>query len=237
MARLDEAPTKLRPTARAAKADAPRPLRADAQRNRDRLIEVATTAFTESGVDVALEDIARQAEVGIGTLYRHFPTRDALIATVYRSALDRLCDGVDARLQSDPPDEVLADWMQRMIDHVATKKGLAVALKSASGSSDTSALFAYAHQRLRETVAAMLAAGAAAGVTRNDIEPTDLLRAISGICMVSDQPGWREQAGRLAGLLMDGLRYSAKPSGKPAAKPAAKPAGKPAAKSAAEPAT
>jgi AcrR family transcriptional regulator len=200
-----------------------KPLRADARRNRDALVTTATQAFATRGVETSLEDIAAEAGVGIGTLYRHFPTRDALIATVYRSALDRLCDGVNARLRTDPPDEVLADWMQRMIDHVATKKGLAVALKSASGSGDNSELFAYAHQRLRETVAAMLEAGAAAGVTRNDIDPADLLRVISGICMVSDQPGWREQAGRLAALVMDGLRYTAKPAAEPAARTATVP--------------
>ena len=188
--------------------EALRPLRADARRNRDALIAAATQAFTTRGVDSSLEEIAAQAGVGIGTLYRHFATRDALIEAVYRSALDRLCDGVRERLDQGRPDEVLADWMQRMVDHVATKKGMAQALKAAS-TADTSELFAYAHQRLRDTLQLMLDAGAEAGTVRADIAPADLLRAISGICLVTDQPDWRAQAGRLVDLLMDGLRYSA----------------------------
>ena len=181
-----------------------RPMRSDARRNRDALVVAATTAFTTNGADSSLEDIATAAGVGIGTLYRHFPTREALIEAVYRNEIERLCDGVDARLEEKPADQVLADWMARLVDHVATKKGMAVALRSASGTS--SELFAYAHTKLYETLDRMLAAGVAAGTVRSDVDAKDLLKAVSGMCQTTDQ---REQALRLVALLMDGLRYSA----------------------------
>jgi AcrR family transcriptional regulator len=103
--------------------------RCDAARNRDRLLEAASDAFAERGVDASLEDIAKRAGVGIGTLYRHFPTRDALVEGVYRHNVELLCAGADELRATEAPDEALAQWMQRFVAYVASKKGLATYLK------------------------------------------------------------------------------------------------------------
>src|SRR3954470_799355 len=104
--------------------------RADACRNRDRLLEVASEVFSECGTDASLEKIAKTACVGIGTLYRHYPTRDALIEAVYRHNVDLLCCGAEELAETLPPDEALAEWMQRFVAYVASKKGLAHYLKA-----------------------------------------------------------------------------------------------------------
>lgn len=203
------AATPTAPTsAPTAGCDAARPLRADAQRNRDALLLAAVAAFAEHGVDSSLEDIAQSACVGIGTLYRNFPTREALIEAVYRNEVERLCDGI-ADLQVElSPDEALATWMQRFVAHVARKRGMAVALKRAAGDGP-SELFAYAHERIRVAMTTLIDAGVAAGTVRSDVDPMDLMRAVSGICLTLDQPGWVDQARRLVTLLMDGMRYGA----------------------------
>ena len=105
--------------------DSPRPLRADAQRNRDRLLQAAVRAFSEQGADVTLDAIAKAAGVGIGTLYRHFPTREALVEAAYRNELARLCDSAPALAAGAPADEALRTWMDRFVDYVATKRGMA----------------------------------------------------------------------------------------------------------------
>ena len=184
-----------------------RPLRADAQRNREKLLTTAVAAFAERGVDASLEDIARQAGVGIGTLYRHFPTRDALMEAVYRHQVELLCDAADDLVATRDADQALEAWMERFVDHVATKRGMAMALKSVIGKD--SELFAYCHGRIRSSVEMVLANAVEAGAIRSDVEAADLLKALSGICLVSDQPGWQDQARRLVSLLHDGLRYRA----------------------------
>jgi AcrR family transcriptional regulator len=181
--------------------------RADACRNRDRLLEVASDAFATHGVDASLEKIAKAAEVGIGTLYRHYPTRDALIEAVYRHNVDLLCDGADELAETLPPDEALAQWMQRFVAYVGTKKGLATYLKSVvSADSD---LFVSTHARVQATIGALVDAAAAAGSIRPGVEGMDLLRALSGVCLMADAPGGPEQGAKVASLLMDGLRYGA----------------------------
>jgi len=181
--------------------------RADACRNRERLLEVASKAFAARGVEASLEWIAKEAGVGIGTLYRHYPTRDALIEAVYRHYVDLLCDGTEELRASLPPDQALAEWMQRFVAFVAAKKGLATYLKSVvSADSD---LFHSAHARVQETLGGLLAAAAEVGTIGEHVDATDLLRALSGICIMSDQPGGLEQSARVATLLMDGLRYGA----------------------------
>jgi AcrR family transcriptional regulator len=181
--------------------------RADACRNRDRLLEVASEAFSAHGVDASLESIAKEAGVGIGTLYRHFPTRDALVEAVYRHNVDLLCDGATELRESLPPDQALAEWMQRFVAYVATKKGLATYLKSVvSAESD---LFQTTQGRVRETVGSLVGAAAEAGTIRDRIDGMDLLRALSGVCMMTDSPGGPEQGARVASLLMDGLRFGA----------------------------
>jgi AcrR family transcriptional regulator len=181
-----------------------RPQRADARRNRERLLEAASVAFGERGTDASLEEIARSAGVGIGTLYRHFPTRDALMAEVFRRNVDELCDGAEQLLAELPPDEALCEWMQRFVRYVAVKKGLATHLKSVI--SADSELFTYSHGRVTGTFESLLKAATDAGTIRSDVAADDLLHALSGICMVSE--GDTQQQGcRMSRLLVDGLRY------------------------------
>jgi AcrR family transcriptional regulator len=191
-----------------------RPMRADAQRNRQALLLAAAAAFGENGVESSLEDIAQRAHVGIGTLYRNFPTRETLIEAVYRNEVELLCDGVVDLQAGLPADEALAEWMQRFVAHVARKRGMAAALKSAAAASEKSVdgkpeIFVYAHERMRVAMSALLDAGVAAGTVRGDVDPMDLIRAMSGICLAIDQPGWLDQARRLVTLLVDGMRYGA----------------------------
>jgi AcrR family transcriptional regulator len=190
-----------------------RPLRADARRNRDALLAAAAAQFAERGVDASLEDIARRAGVGIGTLYRHFPSREALIADVYRREVDLLCGGVDQLLATRPADEALAEWMRRFVGYVATKRGLAVALKSMVN--DNSDLFAQSRANINESMARLVNAAVDAGLVRADADPEDVLRGMSGFCLFSDQAGWQEQAQRLVALLVDGLRFRAANSPNP----------------------
>jgi AcrR family transcriptional regulator len=181
--------------------------RADACRNHDRLLEVASEAFATWGVEASLEKIAKSAGVGIGTLYRHFPTRDALVEAVYRHNVDLLCAGADELRASLPPDQALAEWMQRFVSYVPSKKGLATYLKSAvSADSD---LFQSTHAKVQQTIGMLVDAAADAGMIRARIDGMDLLRALGGVCMMADLPGGPEQAAKVATLLMDGLRYGA----------------------------
>jgi AcrR family transcriptional regulator len=191
-----------------------RPLRADARRNRDQLLVTTAAVFAEKGVDAPLDEIARRANVGIGTLYRHFPTREALIEAVYRRELDLLCDGVDTLMAQSPPDVALSNWMRRFVEYVAKKRGMAMALKAVLGAD--SELFAYSHQRIRTALNTLVDSAVAAQTIRADVDSEDLLRAMSGICMATDA-GWSDRASRLVDLLMDGLRYgAAEPSVSPA---------------------
>jgi AcrR family transcriptional regulator len=182
-----------------------RPQRADARRNRELLLEAASAAFAERGTDASLEEIARSAGVGIGTLYRHFPTRDALMAEVFRRNVDELCDGAEGLLAELPPDEALCEWMQRFVRYVAVKKGLATHLKSVI--SADSELFTYSHGRVTSTFEGLLKAATDAGSIRADVTADDLLHALSGICMVVSGEDTQQQGCRMSQLLMDGLRY------------------------------
>ena len=182
-----------------------RPLRADAQRNRDRLLEVAVRAFSEDGPDVTLDSIAKRAGVGIGTLYRHFPTREALIEATYRNELARLCDGVPQLLDTMPADAAARVWMDRFVDYMTTKRGMADALRVVIASGGTP--YAHSLERLLGAIATLLEAGAAAGTVRPDVEPHDVLTGLNGVSLAAGAPEQRDQARRLLNLLMDGLRY------------------------------
>jgi AcrR family transcriptional regulator len=184
-----------------------RALRVDARRNYDRLIAEAAEAFFERGIEVPLEEIARRAGVGIGTLYRHFPTRDALIEAVYRREVELLCESADELLRDCPPSDALELWLQRFVEYVAAKRGMAEALKSVVG--HDSELFAESHRRITDAIDRLVAAGVGSGAIRDDVEPLDLLRAVSGICLATDRADWRDRAARLVALLMDGMRYRA----------------------------
>jgi AcrR family transcriptional regulator len=182
-----------------------RTLRADARRNRDRLLSVAVRAFSQDGPDVTLDAIAKDAGVGIGTLYRHFPTREALIEAAYRSELARLCDAVPDLLRDMPPDEATRAWMDRYIEYMTTKRGMADALRAVIASGGTP--YAQSRERLITAITSLLQAGAASGRLRADIEPADVLASLSGISLAAGEPAQRAQARRLLDLLMDGLRY------------------------------
>ena len=182
-----------------------RPLRADAQRNRERLLAVAVRAFSEEGPDVTLESVARDAGVGIGTLYRHFPTREALVEAAYRNELGRLCDAAADLLRAAPPDEATRTWMDRFIAYMTTKRGMADALRAVIASGGDP--FTETRGRLLGAITALLGAGAAAGIMRGDVEPGDVLASLSGVSLAAGEPAQRDQARRMLDLLMDGLRY------------------------------
>ena len=188
----------------------PRAPRADAVRNRERLLEVASDAFAREGVDASLEKIAKAAGVGVGTLYRHFPTRDALVEAVFRRNVEAVVTDADELLASKPPGEALAEWMQRFVAYVAAKRGLATHLKSVVAAD--SDLFTHSHAQLSSAIDRLVTAAAGSGDIRSDADPADVLRALSGVCLMSDGPGWQEQACRISQLLMDGLRYGAGPN-------------------------
>ncbi|MDI5972462.1 TetR/AcrR family transcriptional regulator [Streptomyces sp. SL13] len=185
--------------------EAPRPLRADARRKREAVVGAAREVFAERGVDIALEEVARRAGVGIATLYRHFPTREALIAGVYLREVDLLCDGVADLLADQPPDRALVTWMRRFIGYVGGKRGMAVAMKSIVMTSD-SALFRPSHDRVHAAMDRLIDAGETAGVFRTGAQAQDLVLAMTGFCLVTDRPGWQDRADRLVQLLVDGLR-------------------------------
>jgi AcrR family transcriptional regulator len=189
-----------------------RPLRADARRNRDRLLAAATAAFAEGGEEVALEAVAARAGVGIGTLYRHFPNRDALVVAAYRHEVDALCAAAADLLEARPADQALRAWAERFADYVATKRAMGVALRSAAASD--SPLFAETRALILAAVRRLLDAGAAAGTLRADVDPTDVMRVVNGIWYLPDGPEWRENVGRMLDLVIDGLRYGA-PAGAP----------------------
>jgi AcrR family transcriptional regulator len=182
-------------------------LRADAQRNRDALLEASAAAFTEHGTNASLEDIAKRAGVGIGTLYRHFPTRMALVEATYQRGVESLCDRVDELLAENRPSVAMELWMAAFVGYVATKRGLAETLKQAH---DRNAeLFSYVRERLSGAIGQLAAAAVEAGEIREDVNASDLLRGLGGVCMASDATDWQAQALRLVGLMMDGLRYGA----------------------------
>jgi AcrR family transcriptional regulator len=175
--------------------------RADAVRNRERVLEAAKAVFSQGGAEAGLETVARQAGVGIGTLYRHFPTREALYEAVYRREVEQLAD-LAGQLSADLPG--LRRWTQALVDFVATKKGMATALALAAHKPPE--LMAYTSGRLHEAIGMLLHPAAEAGEVRRDIGPEDLLRAVVGLCYLQDGPAWQAQVMRLLDVFMDGLR-------------------------------
>ncbi len=178
--------------------------RSDAVRNRARLVEAALAEFSGAGGPVALEAVARRAGVGIGTLYRHFPTREALVEAVYGTELDRLCDEAATLLAAHEPDAALRAWMGRYADFVATKRGMAGALRSALASGTITSTTT--RERLSTALAPLLDAGARAGALRADVPPADVTAALAGIVLAGGSPDEPGQVDRLLDLLVDGLR-------------------------------
>ena len=178
--------------------------RADSLRNRDRLLVAARDVFSAGGPDASLESVARVAGVGIGTLYRHFPTREALFQAVYRREVDQLVDLAVKLAAEGPPMEALRRWLHAQIGVVATKKGMLAALNPAAGSA--SELYANSAQRLGRSVSALMEAAVAAGAIRDDIAPEDVMRALIGMCYTREQPGWQDKVIQLMDVFLDGLR-------------------------------
>jgi AcrR family transcriptional regulator len=179
-----------------------RATRADVARNRERLLSAAKAVFNAGGAQASLETVARRAGVGIGTLYRHFPTREALFEAVYRREVDELAAMAERMRSEVSPDEALRRWVRANVEFIATKKGMASALALAAHNKDLSA---YSFDRLTRALAELLTRARSAGALRTEIGPQELLRALIGFCVVNDQPDWRVTAMRLIDVFMDGL--------------------------------
>lgn len=179
-------------------------LRADAARNRELLLKAATAVFSSGGADASLEAVARRAGVGIGTLYRHFPTREALFEAVYRHEVQQLSELADQLKDEAAPVEALRRWLRSGVEFVATKKGMAAALALAvTGSKE---LHARSFEQLTKAAGVLLDRAIAAGDIRSDIQSENLVRALVGMCYMHDQPGWQTSVLRLMDILVDGLR-------------------------------
>jgi AcrR family transcriptional regulator len=177
--------------------------RADARRNREKLLTAAGELFASVGTEVSLDAVAKRAGVGIGTLYRHFPTREALVEAAYRAEVAHLCDAANAFRAANPPDVALKRWMERFIEYAAAKKGMRGALNQVvAGGSD---VYAETRVQILDALAGLLAAGVEAGVLRSDVSADDVWRAMGPVWMTDDP----EQIRTLLRLLMDGLRHTA----------------------------
>jgi AcrR family transcriptional regulator len=182
-------------------------MRADAQRNLDALLQSALAVFAISGVDAPVRQIAEKAGVGVGTVYRHFPQRSDLIVAVFRREVDGCADAAAVLASKHKPGEALARWMQRYVDFISAKRGLAAALHSGDPAYDN--LPAYFQKRLRPALQSLLEEAVAAGDARPGIEPGDLLTAVARLSSPAGD-GDPALARRLVALLLDGLRYGAR---------------------------
>jgi AcrR family transcriptional regulator len=185
--------------------------RVDAVRNRERVLEAAKAVFSAGGPDASLEAVARRAGVGIGTLYRHFPTRESLFEAVYRREVQQLGELAEQLKGEAAPVDALRRWLRSNVEFVATKKGMSAALALAvQGSSELSA---YSFDRLTKAVGALLDRAVAAGEIRSDIGPEDVLRTLVGMCYMHDQPGWQKSVLRMVDVFVDGLRVQGRVDG------------------------
>lgn len=185
---------------------APRKPRADALRNRSQLLAAAKTAFA-GNAETSLEEIARSADVGIGTLYRHFPTRDDLIAAVYHNETDQLAGAATTLSATRPPVDALREWMLVFIDYIAAKQGMYPALNSLAAG--TSELYAESGVKLRRSIEMLTARAVESGDIRLDIDPLDLLRAVAAVANTSAGTGWKTAAAGLVDILIAGLETKA----------------------------
>lgn len=178
--------------------------RSDAQRNRERILDAAKDAFTRSGANTSLDDIAKQAGVGPGTLYRHFPTRDELLEAVYRSEVEKLAAAEQKFAETLPPIEALRAWMLLFVDYIATKRIIAPALNTLAGG--PSKVFEASHGQIWEAIRALVKRAIKSGDIRTDLDPIDLLRALIGVANVATSPDWQQSARRLVEILIIGSR-------------------------------
>jgi AcrR family transcriptional regulator len=178
--------------------------RADAQRNRERILEVAKLAFTRSGANTSLDDIASEAGVGPGTLYRHFPNREELLQAVYRSEMEKLAAAEWKFAQSMPPIEALRAWLLLFVEAIEAKQLIAPALSTLIG--DPKKVFAASHDQIHEALSALVKRAIKSGDIRKDTDPMDLLRALVGVAHVATSPDWQQSAKRLVDILITGSR-------------------------------
>ncbi len=185
-------------------APPPRKPRADALRNRERILEIAKKAFTQFGANVSLDDVARQAAIGPGTLYRHFPTREALLEAVYRTEVEKLAAAERNFAAEMSPVEALRAWMLLFVDYIATKQIIAPALNTLIA--DPSRLFASSSTQIKGAIEALVHRAIQSGDVRSDLDPIDLLRALVGVSNVAFGPDWAQSARRLVEILILGSR-------------------------------
>lgn len=183
---------------------APRKLRADAQRNRERILEVAKGAFTRYGANASLDDIAKEAGIGAGTLYRHFPTRDALLEAVYRSEVEKLAAAERELSAKLPALEALRAWMLLFIDYIAAKHIIAPALNTIVGG--VARLYEGSRAQITGAIDALVKRAIKSGDIRRDLDAFDLLRALIGVSNVASSPDWQQSARRLVDILITGSR-------------------------------
>lgn len=186
-----------------------RRIRADAARNRERILEIAKHVFTRDGASANMDDIARAAEIGPGTLYRHFPTRDALIEAVYRSEVEKLAAAEDRYGATMPPMEALRAWIYLFIDHVSHKKLIIPAMDTVAGGSTR--LLEGARGLVQGAFLRAVTRAIASGDLRPEIDPHDLLRALIGVFYTTAFPGWEASARRIVDLLLAGAQSSTAP--------------------------
>ena len=182
--------------------------RADAQRNRERILDVAKEIFTRDGAAASLDDIARHAKIGPGTLYRHFPTRDTLIEAVYRSEVEKLAAAEQLFAASMPPLEALRAWMHLFIDHVSAKTLIIPAMNTVAGGSMR--LIEGSRSLIHAAFVASVKRAIANGDLRADTDPDDFVRALVGIFHTTASPGWEPSARRLVDILIAGSRSTAR---------------------------
>jgi AcrR family transcriptional regulator len=178
--------------------------RADALRNRERILDVAKEAFTRSGANASLDEIAKTAGVGAGTLYRHFPAREALIEAVYRNEIERLAEAGRELSGKLPSVEALRAWLLLFVDAIATKQVIAPALNTLLG--DPKKVFEASHARIHEAIGGLVKRAVQSGDIRKDLDPDDLLRALIGVSSVASSPDWQQSARRLVDILVSGSR-------------------------------
>ena len=185
-------------------SSATRKPRADARRNRERILEVARDAFTRHGAEATLDDIARQAGIGPGTLYRHFPTRDYLVEAVYRSAVEKLTAAGTRFAATQPALEALRAWMLLFIDHVADKRLILPVMDTVAGGSMR--LIEGTRGLIQGAFVALVQRAIDTGDLRADVDPNDFVRALVGVFHTTALPGWEASARRIVDMLIAGSR-------------------------------
>src|ERR1700752_4575205 len=178
--------------------------RADAQRNRERILEVAKEAFARHGANASLDDIAKQVGVGPGTLYRHFPTREKLLQAVYRAELEKLAEAQQKFSQTMAPAEALRAWLLLFVDAIAAKQLIAPGLNTLLG--DPKKVFEASYAKMHQASRALVKRGVESGDIRKGLDPIDLLRALVGVSNVATSPDWKQRAKRLVDILIAGSR-------------------------------